>query len=180
MTNFESHPAIVTELENALQDKGLDLLINNAGFAARSTRISFAKSEDFDKSFLINCTAPIMLSKALVPLLKKAASATDNAWIVNMSSLMGSITDNNSGGMYSYRASKAALNMCTKSLSIDLKDDNIAAMVMHPGWVQTDMGGSNAPLSIEASCAGMVDVIRNLKKEDTGKFYQHDGKQLAW
>lgn len=101
------------EVENVVQDKGLNVLFNNAGIASKSTRLSFVKAEDLTNSFLANTTAPIMLTKALYPLLKKSAEfnadqpmGVGRAAVINMSSILGSIGSNSDGGMYSYRASK--------------------------------------------------------------------------
>lgn len=97
-----------------------------------------------------------------------------------MSSLLGSIQDNAQGGLYAYRMSKVALNMATKSMSIDLKDDKILCVAMHPGWVKTDMGGSHAPLTVENSCKKMVETILGLNETHNGGFIQYDGKTMAW
>lgn len=97
-----------------------------------------------------------------------------------MSSSLGSIHENAQGGLYAYRMSKVALNMATKSMSIDLKGDHILCVAMHPGWVKTDMGGSHAPLTVETSCKQMVDTILGLNEAHNGAFVQFDGKPLAW
>lgn len=101
------------------------------------------------------------------------------AAVVNMSSLMGSIGDASTGA-YAYRMSKAALNMATKGLSVELKDDKIVCIVLHPGWVRTDMGGPNGTLDIETSCKKMVQTIFELNESTSGKFVQYDGKELPW
>jgi NAD(P)-dependent dehydrogenase (short-subunit alcohol dehydrogenase family) len=93
---------------------------------------------------------------------------------------MGSIDDNYSGGYYFYRSSKAALNASAMSLSIDWKDQNIAVLMMHPGWVRTEMGTSKAKLSIEESVTGMLNVIENFKIEQTGAFLNYAGQKLEW
>jgi NAD(P)-dependent dehydrogenase (short-subunit alcohol dehydrogenase family) len=93
---------------------------------------------------------------------------------------MGSIDDNTSGESYSYRASKTAVNMVMKSLSIDLKPYGISVVTLHPGWVQTDMGGRNALISAQTSVTGLRNVIEHLSIENTGKFIAFDGKEIAW
>lgn len=120
-------------------------------------------------------------------MLKKASNVNNEkplgvqrATIVNMSSILGSIEDNAQGGLYAYRMSKAALNMATKSMSLDLKNDRILCVAMHPGWVKTDMGGSNAPLDVESSCKQMVQTILSLNESHNGTFIQFDGKLLSW
>lgn len=124
--------------------------------------------------------------QAFIPLLKKASAfnsaqpmGVKRAAIVNMSSLMGSIDDAGTG-CYAYRMSKAALNMATKLMSNELKDDKIVSIVLHPGWVQTDMGGPNGTLDIDTSCGKMVQTIFGLNESSQGKFLQYDGKELRW
>lgn len=102
------------------------------------------------------------------------------AVIINMSSILGSISENTQGGLYAYRMSKVALNMTTKSMSVDLKNDQILCVAMHPGWVKTELGGAHAPLDVETSCKQMVQTILNLNESHNGTFIQYDGKQLPW
>lgn len=125
--------------------------------------------------------------QALLPLLKKASDRSSStpigvkrAAIINMSSILGSMASNVEGGLHAYRTSKAALNAATKSMAIDLKDQSIMAVAMHPGWVQTDMGGSKATLDIETSCCKMVDTLLGLNENQNGGFVQYDGKILPW
>jgi NAD(P)-dependent dehydrogenase (short-subunit alcohol dehydrogenase family) len=91
---------------------------------------------------------------------------------------MGSLADNASGGYYAYRASKAALNMCVRSFAIDRPE--LITVAMHPGWVQTDMGGQQAPLTVQESVASLLRVIFQLKPTDTGTFKNYDGSTLPW
>lgn len=128
----------------------------------------------------------ILCSQAFIPLLKKASAfnsaqplGVKRAAIINMSSLMGSIDDAGTG-CYAYRMSKVALNMATKLMSGELKDDKIVCIVLHPGWVQTDMGGPNGTLDTETSCSKMVQTIFGLNESSQGKFIQYDGKLLPW
>lgn len=102
------------------------------------------------------------------------------AAILNMSSVLGSIADNEQGGLYAYRTSKAALNAATKSLSRDLSPDGILCVALHPGWVRTGLGGSNAPLDVETSVDQLWETIIHLNEEHNGGFYQYDGKKLPW
>ncbi|XP_050315472.1 C-factor-like, partial [Anthonomus grandis grandis] len=161
--------------------------VNNAGYSPKFTRIGLVKMDQLVDSFAINTIGPIMLTKALLTLLKKAAEAnsaepmgSNKAAVVNMSSILGSIAQNTDGGFYPYRCSKASLNMATKSMSIDFKNDGILATCVHPGWVQTDMGGANAPMSVEDSCGHLVKFIDNLSEEHNGGYFQYDGKALPW
>jgi NAD(P)-dependent dehydrogenase (short-subunit alcohol dehydrogenase family) len=154
----------------SLGNETLDLLINCAGAYSREpdefTEIRVAAlKEDFN----VNACSVFLTSQACLTALRKSK----NAKLVSLSSLMGSIQDNTSGGSYSYRMSKAALNMFNRSFSIDFPE--ITSVVLHPGWVKTEMGGEHAPTSIEESVAGMIKVISGLKPEHTGNFYDHDG-----
>jgi NAD(P)-dependent dehydrogenase (short-subunit alcohol dehydrogenase family) len=147
----------------------VDVLINNAGILTQGT-----KREDFLKSFTVNSVAPFEVTTALLPMLRKSA----NARVVNITSLMGSVEDNGSGGYYSYRASKAALNMINKSLSCD--NPWLTTVVIHPGWVLTDMGGAGAPVRVEDSARGIWAVTQNLKPDNTGEFFDFRGNKLPW
>ena len=97
-----------------------------------------------------------------------------------MSSVLGSIEDNDKGGIYPYRTSKAALNMLTKSMSLDLKKHNIKAISIHPGWVKTDMGGPNAPLDKNTSIEGVLNVIEKVNDDVNGKMIDYQGKIVPW
>ena len=100
--------------------------------------------------------------------------------LVYVSSKVGSIGDNSGGGSYIYRSSKTALNQVVKSLSIDLKDQGFEVVAVHPGWVQTDMGGPNALIDVTTSVAGLINVITNLSGSDSGKFFNYDGQTIPW
>ena len=124
----------------------------------------------------VNTLGPMRVTDALLPNLL----AADEACIVNMSSGLGSLTNNTSGGYHGYRESKAALNMYSRSLAADHRDDGIIAIAVSPGWVRTDMGGAEAPLSPEESVSGLRSVIEGLSPESSGKFLNHDGTELEW
>ena len=100
--------------------------------------------------------------------------------VVSITSKMGSIDDNTSGGSYIYRSSKTALNSMMKSLTHDLKSHNIATMTLHPGWVRTDMGGPNGLIDTTASVSGMTKVIDSLSQSDSGCFFNYDGSKIPW
>lgn len=97
-----------------------------------------------------------------------------------MSSILGSIESNTNGGIYAYRMSKSALNAATKSMSVDLKNDNILCVAMHPGWVRTDMGQQNAPLDVETCTETMVKTLWQMNETNNGTLMQYDGQQLPW
>lgn len=104
----------------------------------------------------------------------------ERAAIINMSSILGSIESNVNGGGYAYRMSKSALNAATKSMSIDLKNDKILCIAMHPGWVRTDMGMQSAPLDVETCTHTMLKTLWELNESNNGLLMQYDGEQLPW
>ncbi|XP_047484053.1 C-factor-like isoform X1 [Penaeus chinensis] len=182
-----SYKTFFEDVEKIVSPTGLSLLINNAGIAPKSTRINMVKWKQMMDTFSVNTVAPLMLTKTLRTLLTMAASQTQGntlsvrrAAVINMSSILGSIAENDQGGLYPYRASKAALNAITKSLSIDLRGSNILVTSIHPGWVKTDMGGKNAPLTIEESISAIINTLHILNEEHNGEFVQYDGKKLPW
>jgi NAD(P)-dependent dehydrogenase (short-subunit alcohol dehydrogenase family) len=103
-----------------------------------------------------------------------------NKLIVAVSSLMGSLADNTSGGSLLYRSSKAGLNAAMKSLALDLRSRGIGVLILHPGWVKTDMGGKNALLEVEESVTGMVQQIKAFTLDKTGSFVRYDGDIAPW
>lgn len=161
---------------------GLNILINNAGVSPKSTRINMVTPEQMTDTFFSNVVAPLMLTKALIPSLGQGAQNRDkNSLVVNLSSILGSIAENTKqGGLYPYRSSKTALNSVTKSLSIDLASLKISAVSVHPGWVKTDMGGQNAPLTPEQSIEGVLDLIDKFENDQNGGFFDNFGKVLPW
>jgi len=166
----------IKRLANALSNEAIDLLINNAGIYLPDYENGRINERALMESFRINSIAPLIMAEAFTDNLDKGSHKK----IANITSKMGSIDDNTSGGRYAYRSSKAALNMVTKSLAVDLAPRGISAIVLHPGWVQTDMGGSNASTSVEKSVAGMRAVIERVKLKDSGKFYGYDGQEIPW
>ncbi|XP_011168540.1 C-factor [Solenopsis invicta] len=188
LTDTDSYEKVVDTVSKKLNGAGLNVLFNNAGVATKFTRLGLVKKEQLTDAFLINTVVPIMLTKAFLPLLKTAAKNSEvktglsvkKAAVINMTSILGSIAENNDGGFYPYRCSKAALNAATKSMSLDLKADGILVACLHPGWVRTDMGGSNAPMDIDTSISGILDTLNSLTEKQTGCFMQYDGKILPW
>ena len=170
-----SEPNECEKIKSALGNETLDLLINNAGVSPDESDVfSEIKVATLQEAVSVNTYAAFFTTQACLPALQKAI----NPKVISISSLMGSIADNTSGGSYSYRMSKAALNMFTKSFSVD--HPKITAVVLHPGWVRTDMGGSGAPTTIEQSVEGMMSLIQNLKVAQSGKFYDFEGDELDW
>jgi len=170
--------AQIERLTQALAKESIDLLINNAGIYTDSDASGFGHTDyaEWMHAFSINTMAPLKMTEAFVTQISRGEKKT----IVTITSKMGSIADNSGGGNYLYRSSKAAVNMVVKSLAIDLKPHGITAVVFHPGWVRTDMGGSNASISTEQSVSGMRQVISGLTMADSGKFFAYDGQVIPW
>jgi NAD(P)-dependent dehydrogenase (short-subunit alcohol dehydrogenase family) len=155
----------------------LDVLINNAGIANdEDTGIGTLGQAALAEAFLANAAGPLLLTQALLPALARGKRKL----LVHITSRMGSIADNTSGGSYAYRMSKAALNMASKSLSVDLAPQGIVSVVLHPGWVKTDMGGSGAPLALEPAVRDVLAVIDGLSAKDSGNFLNYKGQPIPY
>ena len=153
----------------------LDILINNAGIFPKSEPSALRiQKEVFMEVFETNAAGPLFISQRLIPLLKKSR----NGKIINVSSGMGSLHDMG-GGYPSYRISKAALNAVTRILADELKELDISVNSVCPGWVKTDMGGSNAPRSVQQGASGIVKLALMEKGIPTGKFLR-DGAEIPW
>lgn len=152
----------------------IDLLINNAGVMGERGNPDIPNWDIIMSTFLTNAAGPVFVTKYLKTLLKKGSK------VVNISTLMGSIEDNSSGGYYAYRMSKAALNMASKNLYHELGVMGVTVLTFHPGLVQTDMGGSGANLSVETSVSEMLNVIESAGPEKSGTFLRFDGERLPW
>ena len=154
----------------------LDLLICNAGINLKyNDGISAVTASDLMESFRVNVTGPFLCAEAFISLLGKSTHPR----IINISSQMGSIS-RSGGNAVPYRISKAALNMLTKNQAENYGDKGIVTIALHPGWVKTDMGGSNAPLSPTESVEQMLEVIDGLTKKNNGEFLSHTGRKLDY
>lgn len=170
--------AQIEHLAKTLSNESIDLLINNAGIYPVSDARDFGHTNyaEWMTAFNINTMAPLKMAEAFVKQIARSKQKT----IVTLTSLMASIADNGSGGHYLYRSSKAAANMVVKSLAVDLRQQGITPVAFHPGWVQTDMGGPNAMISVTQSVSGMRKVISKLTSADSGKFFDYEGNVLPW
>lgn len=190
----ESIEKSVEEVSQLVQDEGLNCLINNAGINVEANLHSVT-AEKMIENFHTNTVAPLMITKAYLPLLKKAASRSgagsggtmgiQRAAVINVTSLLGSVELNwgergDNFKWYPYRTSKSALNMVSRCLAVDLEPDGILCMAIHPGWVRTDMGGAQAPLSTEDSISAVLSVIGGLTEKDHGSFLNFTGEVLPW
>ena len=167
----------VTSLAKELSAEAIDVLICNAGIGGErgSAPLGAVDPAAWRQIFEVNTLAPLMMAQAFV---EHVARSTERK-LIAISSILGSIA-NNTGSRYIYRASKTALNMEWNCLARDLAPRGIICVALHPGWVQTDMGGSTATLTIEQSVPPMVQTIAALKPSDNGRFLQYDGTELAW
>ncbi|MFZ2169592.1 MAG: SDR family oxidoreductase [Methylococcaceae bacterium] len=167
----------IDKLAAELQDTAIDVLINNAGiYGGPHHGFGHLDYAAWTQTFTVNTQAPVKMAEAFLPHLLHG----DKKLLVSISSQMGSIADNSSGGSILYRTSKAALNAAMKSLAIDLKEQGIGVLVLHPGWVKTDMGGPDALIETQQSIAGMRNVITRFTLAQSGGFLKYDGSTLPW
>jgi NAD(P)-dependent dehydrogenase (short-subunit alcohol dehydrogenase family) len=169
-------PRTIAELsrEVGALDLDIELLVNNAGVLVEHERFGAIEPKSLRDSFAVNAEGAFLLTQALNPHL------ADGAKVVNLSSTLGSIAGTSSLYSPSYAMSKAALNMATRLLSIALAERGIVVVSMSPGWVRTDMGGSGATLTPEASIASMLRVVDHLKPSDSGRFLSQKGETIPW
>jgi NAD(P)-dependent dehydrogenase (short-subunit alcohol dehydrogenase family) len=168
--------AAVKALAKAVAGEAIDVLICNAGVAGReASTLGAIDPAVWRQTFEVNALAPLMMAEAFVDHVARSAQRK----LVAISSRLGSIAHND-GSRYAYRASKTALNMEWKSLSRDLAGKGVVCVVLHPGWVQTDMGGSGATLTIDQSVPAMITAIDGLKPAQNGYFINYDGTEIAW
>ncbi|KAL7753171.1 hypothetical protein RI367_001625 [Sorochytrium milnesiophthora] len=163
----------------------IDLLCNNAGVAGLETLDGISGAE-MTRIFTTNAVGPMLITKALLPLLRASASHGQfQTKVVQVSSTMGSIAKAGPDGMmsgvaYAYRASKAALNMLTRTLSVELQKDKIACLLLCPGYVKSDMNHGNGYYTIEDSTGKLAKIIKDATMETTGKFIYVEGEEIPW
>lgn len=171
ITDYQSVSSLVSELGT------IDILINNAGYyGPKGYSLGNVDVEEWRNVFEINTIAPLKLVETILPLM--ASSPVKK--IACLSSKVGSMTENTSGGGYIYRSSKAALNSVVKSLSNDLSSQGFTVLALHPGWVQTEMGGPNALIDTDTSALGLIKVIESSNIEVSGHFFNYDGSEIDW
>jgi NAD(P)-dependent dehydrogenase (short-subunit alcohol dehydrogenase family) len=171
VTDFKATAALGRELAR----EAIDVVIANAGVSP-GHRISLTEIDEaaWLDTFRVNSVAPMALAGALLPALGRG----EGKRLIAITSRMGSIGDNSAGGSYAYRASKAALNAAWRSLALDRRE--LIAVVLHPGWVKTDMGGAGAPVERKESVAGMRRVIAKLTPAESGRFFDFQGAEIPW
>ncbi len=157
-------------------DDAVDVLINNAGIGGHGESLAALDFDAAERMFRVNALGPLRVTRALLGPLRRGGSRL----VAHVTSRMGSIADNTSGGAYGYRASKAALNMLNRSLAHELGPEGFRCVVLHPGWVRTDMGGSQAPLAVGESAGGLLAVLDGLPAGANGEFLDHRGEPVPW
>jgi len=166
----------IDSLAGELAGEAIDLLINNAGVSGPREGFGETDYDAWHPVFAVNSFAPLRMAERFV----EQVARSERKLIVNISSKMGSIAANDSSNAIVYRASKAALNQISKCLAMALGPRGVTVIVFHPGWVSTDMGGAEAPVTPEDSAAGIRAVIAGVTTADNGRFFNYDGEELPW
>ena len=168
--------AEVRDLSRKLKGEPIDLLFCNAGIIGkRGMALGSFDYPEWEKVLRVNLLGAAAVIEALVD----NVAASERKTVAVMSSRLGSIAET-SGMTLPYATSKAALNLLAKGLAETLRPRGVTVVALSPGWVQTDMGGQGAPLAPETSVRGLRKVLAGLKREDSGKFFSHDGSQIPW
>lgn len=176
------HPLDVTNADRiralaAVLDEPVDILLNNAGTdGQRGARFGNTDEQSWLATFAVNVIGSMKMMEAFV----EHVARSERGIMATLSSRMGSVADNTSGGSYVYRSSKAAVNAVMRSAAIDLRDRGIICVTLHPGWVKTDMGGPNAQITVEDSVAAMRALLDRVTPEDSGKFLDRTGTEIPW
>ncbi|MGI9309180.1 MAG: SDR family NAD(P)-dependent oxidoreductase, partial [Gammaproteobacteria bacterium] len=163
----------IDKFASSVAANSVDLLINNPGIL-RSVPLDNLDADNIREQFDVNALGPLLLTAALLPALK------DGAKIALLTSRMGSIADNDSGGSYGYRMSKAALNAAGVSLARDLRERNISVAILHPGYVRTDMTGHSGLIDVNEAVSGLLARIDELNIDNSGTFWHSNGEILPW
>jgi len=164
----------IERLAAAVGDRNIDLLINNAGILRWGDQLDALDVDGIRSQFEVNALGPLLVTAKLRSRLQQGAK------VALITSRMGSIDDNTSGGFYGYRMSKAALNMAGKSLAEDLKRQGVAVAILHPGMVKTDMVGDHGQIEPEQAAQGLLARVEALTLATTGGFWHANGERLPW
>jgi NAD(P)-dependent dehydrogenase (short-subunit alcohol dehydrogenase family) len=180
---IELHALDVTDyaqmaaLSDQLANRPIDILLSNAGiYGSKGAGFGEVDAEEWRQVLEVNTIAPLMLVQAFV----EQVAASQQKLVAVISSKVGSIADNSSGGSYVYRSSKTAVNQVVKSLSIDLAGRDIAVISLHPGWVQTEMGGPNAEIGTDESVSGLKGILQSAGRAQSGQFIEFNGNSIPW
>ena len=166
----------VAGLARDLDGEPIDVLINNAGIGEPGPAFGRLDYDKWMRTLAVNTLGPVRVSEALRPHVMRSTRRV----IAAVTSGLGSIGDNTSGGFFAYRSSKAALNMAFRSLAHELQPDGIAVVVVNPGWVRTDMGGPQGTLAPGQSVQRLRQILDEAGPAQSGRFLNHDGKELPW
>lgn len=168
-----TNPGDLDQLKQKLAGRTIDLLINNAGLLHQET-LDNMNWEQIQRQFEVNTLGPLRVTHSLLDNLKEGSK------VALITSRMGSIQDNGSGGSYGYRMSKAALNAAGKSMALDLKPRKIAVALLHPGYVQTAMTGHTGDITPDEAASRLIKRIEGLNLENSGSFWHSNGELLPW
>jgi len=173
VTNYDQ----LTALSMQLKDRPIDILLSNAGiYGPRGYAFGEVDAAAWRQVLEVNTIAPLMLAQAFI----EQVAISRQKLVAVISSKMGSIADNSSGGSYIYRTSKTALNQVVKSIAKDVEGRDISAISLHPGWVRTEMGGSNGEIDVNESAAGLKQVLTGATLTQSGHFFNFDGSEIPW
>jgi NAD(P)-dependent dehydrogenase (short-subunit alcohol dehydrogenase family) len=171
-----AEPDQIADLSDAVGAAPLDVLLNNAGWAARQPSLLETTYDVWEKSMAVNAYATIAMAQTFVQRIARSQHRT----IATISSQMGSVTANTTGMRYAYRASKAAANMVVRTLAADLRPRGVIVVSLHPGWVQTALGGPDATLTVEQSASALTSLITGLTPAASGRFLDYTGREIPW
>ncbi len=167
----------IRNLARELEGEAIDILFNNAGVRGGDHQsLGDVDADAWLQTLRVNTIAPLKMAEAFIP----HVASSRRRIIAIMGSIMGSIAENSTGNQYIYRSAKAAVHMVGRSLAVDLRPQGIISVVLHPGWVKTDMGGPDAPVSPAESAAGLRRVLAGLRLEDSGRFFDFEGRERPW
>jgi len=173
VTNYQQMAILADQLGN----RPIDILLSNAGiYGSKGVGFGEVDAQEWRQVLEVNTIAPLMLVQSFV----EQVAASQQKLVAVISSKVGSIADNSSGGSYIYRSSKTAVNQVVKSLSIDLAGRDISVISLHPGWVKTDMGGPNAEISTDESVSGLKRILQSAGLAQSGQFIEFNGSSIPW
>jgi NAD(P)-dependent dehydrogenase (short-subunit alcohol dehydrogenase family) len=167
----------IAQAAAAMRGRTIDVLLNGAGIIGepgqRTGKVDYA---NWAQVLDVNTMGPLRVTEAFL----ESVARSDRKLVVTITSGLGSLADNTSGGAIAYRSSKAAVNMVMRSVAIDVAERGVASVVVNPGWVRTDMGGANAPLTPAESVSALRKLIETLGVQQSGKFFNYDGREYPW
>jgi NAD(P)-dependent dehydrogenase (short-subunit alcohol dehydrogenase family) len=169
-------PKSIAAFARRLKGAPLDVLFHNAAMGVAGPAVEQVAAEEVEGHFRVNAMGPLLLTQALLPNLREG----ERKLVVAISSGLGSISENSTGGWVAYRISKAALHQVMRTLSAELAKEGLSFVLISPGWVRTRMGGQDAPLSPEQSVRAVLKVVDKLTPKDTGRFFNERGREIPW